>query len=177
MRSASKWMIFFLVSMMFFCGTAFGAESAKIGLIDFQRLVDDSNAGKAIKAELTAKKKKMEDELTQKGREIEDLKKTLEREAMVMDKDMREQKERDFRIKVVDFRSLQKKYEEDLQELKDQLMGGLQQQALEIIDDIGKSGGYQIIIDKRVALYSRSNIDITDEVIKRHDALKGKKGK
>ncbi|GAB6905445.1 putative Outer membrane protein (Skp protein) [Desulfosarcina cetonica] len=177
MRSASKWMIFSLISMMVFCGTAFGADSVKIGLVDFQRLVDDSNAGKSIKAELNAKGKKMEAELKQKGSEIEALKKTLEREAMVMDKDMREQKERDFRIKIGDFKSLQKKYEGDLQELKNNLMRGLQEQTLQIIDDIGKSGGYLMILDKRSVIYSRSNIDITDEVIKRHDALKGKKGK
>lgn len=177
MRSASKWMIFSLISMMVLCGAAFGADSAKIGVVDFQLLFDKSDAGKAIKAELNAKKNKMETELNQKGSEIEELKKNLEREAMVMDKDMREQKERDFRIKVVDFRSLQKKYEGDLQELKEQLMGGLQQQTLKIIADIGKSGGYQIIIDKRVVLYSQSYIDLTDEVIRRNNALKGKKGK
>jgi outer membrane protein len=112
----------------------------------------------------------MEDELKQKGAELEELKKRLEREALVMSKEMREEKEREFRIQVNDIKTLQKKYERELQGLQKDLMGGLQQETLEIIDDIGKSGGYLLIMDKRGVLYAPGTVDITDQVIKRYDA-------
>jgi outer membrane protein len=50
------------------------------------------------------------------------------------------------------------------------MMGGLQKETLAIIDEIGKSGGYLLIMDKRGVLYSPSTIDITDEVVKKYNA-------
>jgi outer membrane protein len=150
-------------------GTASGADVAKIGVVEFQRLLDNSDAGKAFKADITEKGKQMEADLKGKGAEIEELKKRLEREALVMSKEMREEKEREFRIKVNDIKILQKKYEAELQGLQKKMMGELQADTLEIINEIGKSGGYLMIMDKRGVLYAPSTVDITDEVIKRYN--------
>jgi outer membrane protein len=63
------------------CGFFFGgwigfcADVAKIGVVEFQRLFENSDAGKEIKAEITTQGKKMEAELKEKGAEIEELKK------------------------------------------------------------------------------------------------------
>jgi outer membrane protein len=170
MQSASKWMMLTVLAILVFAPTAFCADVAKIGVVEFQRLFDNSVGGKEIKAQITAKGKKMEAELKAKSDEIEELKKRLEREALVMSKDMREEKEREFRIKVNDIKMLKKKYEAELQTIQKKLMGGLQKETLEIIDEIGKSEGYLLIMDKRGVLYSPGTIDITDTVIKKYDA-------
>lgn len=175
MQSVSKWIFLSAMTLLVMASTGWSADVAKIGVVEFQGLLDNSDAGKKIKEEITTEGKKMEAELKEKGAEIEELKKRLEREALVMSKDMREEKEREFRIKVNDIKMLQKKYESDLQNLQKRLMGGLQKETLEIIDDIGKSEGYLLIMDKRGVLYSPSTIDITDEVIKRHNAKFSKK--
>ena len=119
----------------------------------------------------------MEVELKKRGAAIEETRKRLEREALVMSKEMREQKERDFRIKVNDIKTLQKKYEAELQGIQKKMMGELQAATLEIINDIGKSGGYLMIMDKRGVLYSPGTIDITDEVIKKANAKYSKNKK
>ena len=173
MQSAIKWMrptLLALVAVLVAPGSGVGADVAKIGVVEFQRLFDNSEAGKEIKAEITRRGKKMEAELKEKGAEIEELKKRLEREALVMSKEMREEKEREFRIQVNDIKSLQKKYEVELQGIQKQLMGELQKETLDIIDEIGKSGGYLLIMDKRGVLYSPDTVDITDEVTKQYDA-------
>lgn len=170
MQSASKWIIITVVAFLVASAPGFCADVAKIGVVEFQRLFDNSQAGKEIKTEITEQGKKMEAELKEQGAEIEELKKRLEREALVMSKEMREEKEREFRIKVNDIKILQKKYESELQGIQQRLMGGLQKDTLEIIDEIGKSEGYLLIIDKRGVLYSPSTIDITDEVVKKYNA-------
>ncbi len=169
MRSASHWIILTTVTFLLLAGTGLCADVAKIGVVEFQRLFENSDAGKDIKAEITTQGKKMEAELKEKGAEIEELKKRLEREALVMSKEMREEKEREFRIKINDIKTLQKKYEVELQGIQKKLMAGIQSDTLEIIDEIGKSGGYLMIMDKRGVLYSPSTIDITDDVIKRYN--------
>jgi outer membrane protein len=177
MRSREKWAILTVLAMLVFAGSAVAADVAKIGVVDFQRLFENSDAGKQIKEQITTQGKKMESELKEKGAEIEEMRKRLEREALVMSKEMREEKERDFRIKVNDIKVLKKKYESELQELQQKLMGGLQKETLSIIEGIGKQEGYLIIMDKRGVLYAPVSIDVTDEVIKQHNAMHAKKGK
>ena len=177
MKLINKLIPFIIVVVFFGAGPGICADVAKIGVVEFQRLFENSEAGKDIKAEITEKGKKMEAELKEKGAEIEELKKRLEREALVMSKEMREEKEREFRIKINDIKTLQKRYETELQGIQKKLMRDLQSDTLKIIDDIGKTGGYLMIIDKRGVLYSPSTIDITDEVIKRFNQQYTPKGK
>jgi outer membrane protein len=174
MRILSKGIGISVFALLVFASVGFCADVAKIGVVEFQRLFDNSEAGKVIKEQITVQGKKMEAELKEKGTEIEGLKKRLEREALVMSKEMREEKEREFRIKVNDIKTLQKKYEAELQEMQKRMMGGLQKETLEIIDKIGKSEGYLLIMDKRGVLYSPSTIDITDEVVKKYNATYAK---
>lgn len=170
MKPAGKWMILAVLTLLVGAGSGYCADVAKIGVVEFQRLFDNSEAGKQIKAEITAQGRRMEAELKEKGSEIEELKKRLERESLVMSREMREEKEREFRIKVSDIQALQNKYEVELQGLQNRLMGGLQSETLEVINEIGKSGGYLMIMDKRGVLYAPSTVDITDEVIKQFNA-------
>ena len=107
----------------------------------------------------------MEADLKKKGAEIENIRKRLERESMVMGKEKREEKERESRIKINDFKSLQKKYRMNLQKLEAKLMNQLKKDIDEIVNEMGKKEGYLLIINKLGVIYSPNSIDITDKVI------------
>ena len=151
------------------------ADVAKIGVIDLQKILETSTAGKSIQAQLKKQKETLESDLKAKGTEIENIRKRLERESMVMSKDMREEKEREQRIKINDFKSLQKKYRTDLQKLEAQLMNQLQKDIKELVDAIGKKGGYLLIINKYSVLYSPGSVDITNDLIKKLNAKTAKR--
>jgi outer membrane protein len=166
------------IIFIFFCSSlSLAADVAKIGIIDLQKILETSEAGKRIQNDLKAQKDKMESDLKQKGSEIESIGKRLERESMVMSKDMREEKEREQRIKINDFKTLQKRYRSELQKLEVELMGGLQNDLKGLIDSMGKKEGYLMIINKLGILYAPSSIDITDKVIQQLNALTAKKKK
>jgi outer membrane protein len=155
-----------LILIIFFVGhLAFAADVAKIGVIDLQKILENSASGKAIQTELKKEKDKMEADLKNKGAEIENIRKRLEREAMVMGKETREEKERESRIKINDFKSLQKKYRVDLQKLEGQLMSQLKEDIDGVVAEIGKKEGYLLIINKLGVVYAPNSIDITDKVI------------
>ncbi len=175
MKLLTRCILLILIATLLGAGPGLCADVAKIGVVEIQRLFENSDGGKEIKAEITAKGKAMEAELKEKGAEIEELKKRLEREALVMSKEMREEKEREFRIRVNDIKTLQKRYETELQDIQKRLMKDLRSETLTIIEEIGKSGGYLLIIDKRGVLYSPSTIDITDDVIKEYNQRYAKK--
>ena len=144
---------------------AFAADVAKIGVIDLQKILETSATGKFIQSELKKSKDNMEADLKKKGAEIESIRKRLERESMVMGKEKREEKERESRIKINDFKSLQQKYRADLQKLEGELMNQLKDDIDEIVNEIGKKEGYLLIINKLGVEYSPTSIDLTDKVI------------
>lgn len=164
-----------LVILFFLTNSLFAADIAKIGVIDLQKILETSNSGKSIQAELKKQKEQMESDLKQRGAEIEKIRKRLERESMVMSKEMREEKEREQRIKINDFKSLQKKYRSDLQKLEVGMMNQLQQDIKELVDGIGKKEGYLLIINKYSVLYSPGSIDITEDLIKKLNAKTAKR--
>ena len=175
MRAVISTVSITLVILFFLTDSLFAADVAKIGVIDLQKILETSGAGKSIQAELKKQKEQMESDLKQKGAEIENINKRLERESMVMSKEMREEKEREQRIKINDFKSLQKKYRSDLQKLEVEMMNQLQQDIKELVDGIGKKEGYLLIINKYSVLYSPGSIDITEDLIKKLNAKAAKK--
>jgi len=156
--------------IIFFSNFSLAADVAKIGVIDFQKILESSAAGKAIQAELKNKNDKMATDLQKKGAEIEKIQKRLERESMVMSKEMREEKEREQRIKVNDFKTLQKKYRSELQKVQVKLMQQLQTDVTTITRDIGKKEGYLLIMDKRGVIYAPRSVDLSDKLIQQLNA-------
>ena len=159
-----------------FSGTVFGAEVAKIGIIDFQRIIDTSNAGKRSAAEIKSQGKKMEQILKEKEAEVEELKKNLEQKALVMNQEAREEKERALRIKANDLNSLKKRYLDTLKEMNLKLSNRIKTAVFEIVEEMGKRGGYLLILEKRVGgvIYAPGAIDMTDKVIEEYNAADAK---
>ena len=144
---------------------SFGADVAKIGVVDFQRVFENSTAGKEVKAELNKKGSEMEADLKSKGAEIEALKERLERESLVMDKEKREDNEREFRIRINDIKALKKKYEANLKEVQQRLVNRIKKEVFDIVQEIGKKEGYLLIIENIGVLYAPNTLDLTDEII------------
>lgn len=160
-------------------GTALGAEVAKIGIVDFQRIIDNSNAGKRSAIEIKSQGKKMERILKKKEGEVEELNKALEQKALVMSQESREEKERNMRIKTNDLRSLRRRYLDILKDLNLKLSNRIKKDVFEIVKGIGKRGGYLLILERRVGgvVYAPNAIDITDKVIQEYNALDAKRAK
>jgi outer membrane protein len=156
-------------------GSVNAADVAKIGVANLQRVLEASNQGKSAEEEIKKQKDQMELELKQKGGEIEELRKQLERESMVMSKEKREEKEREIRIKLNDFKSLQQRYRTQLQALEKKLVNALLKEVSALVEEIGKKEGYLLIINNTGVLYSPNSINITDQLIKQLNARYAKK--
>jgi outer membrane protein len=162
-----------MISTFFLGISSYGADS-KIGIVDVHKVFEESAAGKAAKEEIKREGKKLEDDLKRRGEDLEAMKNKLEREVMVMSKEKREEKERDFRIKVGDFKALQRKYAEQLKERESELVKKFQDNIFQLVKDIGNENNYTLIIDKLGVLYAPSSVDITNQVIKAYDSRFGK---
>lgn len=156
-------------------GPAFSADPVKIGVVDLQKILETSNSGKAAQNELKVQRDKMQADMKQRGNEIQEIESRMQREAMVMSKETREEKEREHRIKVSDFQALQRKYQSDLQEVERKLMGRLQTEITSLVSDIAKKDGYLLVISNIGVIYSLPSTDITERLIQELNAKSGKK--
>lgn len=152
------------------------ADVAKIGICDLQRVLAVSEAGKGAKAEIDKQSKQIVNDLKQKEAELKEFKEKLDREKLVLSKEKRDEKEREFRIKVNDFKSLEKRYKSQFRDLDARLSQRIQTEILKIVEEIGKKEGYLLIVSKREGgvMYSPNTNDITDKVIREYNARHAK---
>ncbi|MBI5591290.1 MAG: OmpH family outer membrane protein [Deltaproteobacteria bacterium] len=156
-----------VLSFFFLTGVSPAADVAKIGMIDFQKILEVSEAGKTAQAEINKQGKQMETDLKDKGAEIEAIEKKIERESLLMSKDALEEKQREIRIKTSNFKAIQQRYLEDFKALENQSISRIQKEVTALVQDIGKNEGYTMIVEKRTsgAVYTPLSMDITDAVI------------
>jgi outer membrane protein len=154
---------------------AAAADVPKIAVVNLQTVLETSVAGKAAQNEIKNQRDKLEADLKQKSTELQELEKRLQRETMVMSKETREEKEREFRIKASDFQALQKKYRGELQDLERKLMVQLQKNISDLVSEISKKEGYLMVLSSIGVLYTQPAADITSRLIQELNAKSGKK--
>lgn len=141
------------------------AAEVKIGVIDFQEVVGKSQPGQQIEADLKKEGERMEAELTKDKEALTTLKEKLEREAMVMSREAREEKEIEFRVKARNLQEKEKRYRAEFMGKQRQEVDKLRTVVLEIAQDLGKKEGFTLVLSKVGVLYHNSAIDLTDKVV------------
>lgn len=161
-----------ILSFFFLTGSSPAADVAKIGIIDFQKILEVSEAAKTAQFEINKQGKQMETDLKDKGAEIEAIEKKIERESLLMSKEVLEEKQREIRIKTGNFKAIQQKYLEDFKALENQSISRIQKEVVALVQDIGKNEGYTMIVEKRTSgvVYTPLFMDITDAVIQIYNA-------
>lgn len=165
-----------ILSLMIFSGTsAHCADVAKIGTVSFQKIFDNSLAGKAAKAQINKEGQRMETDLKSKGDEIKSLQEMLDKDAGIMSKEARDEKKWQLNRLVDDVKALKRKYDRQIQEFQMKHVNQIRKDVLEIIDDYGKKEGYLLILENIGVIYAPQSLDITDQIIQTYNAQYSKK--
>ena len=156
-------------------GPLLAADVAKIGVVDLQKVLKSSDAGKAAQADISKKGNEMKADFEKKGEEIEKLRKEIDRDSLVLDKEARNDREREIRIKINDLKTLQKKYTQEFKRYEARHVKKIQKAIFGIVKKIGEKEGYLMIVENMGVLYYPDSIEITDEVIRIYNAQIAKK--
>ena len=179
MKNITK--IALITVVLFLVGAACvaAADTPKIGIVNFQKILVDSSPGKIAKDEINKKGKEMEESMKTKGQELEELKKTIEREALVMSKEKRDEKEREFRIKVNDFKTMQTQYRDEFKAFEAGFIKKINKEVLELAQAMGKKEGYTLIFERNAAgvMYFAEALDMTDKLIAEYNKTSAKAAK
>lgn len=152
------------------------AESIKIGFVDIQKALNMTEAGKdaagELNKELEAGKKKYEDQ----GQALMKEKENLERQGAVLEEKALQEKVRDFRAKYREWERFRTDTENDIKQRHNEMVDKISKELIEIANKIGQEGGYTLILERSLVPYVDTSLEITDEVIKRHNAAYKKGG-
>ena len=174
-------LVHFFIIITFIIPT-YGADVAKIAIVDSQKVLDKSLLGKKMKNELEKIRANYAADLEAKGKEIQKLQNEIkilsssEKTSSVANKEEFDKKTRTLELKIYDIKNLQKKYRDDFRKEEIKRFKSTTKIIQEISDEIGKKEGYLLIKNKRGVAYFPEDIDITDKVIKLLDSRYKKDG-
>ena len=146
----------------------------KVAVIDSDRIVAESTRGKQalerlkqVQDEKLAQARAMQNEINELRKRIEEGKLSLAPERLV-------QMNTELEDKVLGFRRFQDDADRELSKLRDENLAIIEKDVLEVINAIGREGGYTLVFNKfRSGLvYADDAVDITDEVIQRFNAAR-----
>jgi outer membrane protein len=162
-----------LLAGAFMVGPA-GSTELKVGSVDIQKAINECNAGKEAKKEITKEVDKFQRLIAEKQKELQTMKETLEKQGPMLNADARAAKEIELQGKARDYQRWGEDYQNEIKQKEMEKSRNISLNLLKVIQKVGADEGYTFILEKNetIALYTSKAIDITDRIIKLFDAQK-----
>ena len=145
------------------------AGPIRIAVIDVERLVRDSALGK----EAFSRVKKVNDEKKAEAdrlqKDLRDLEQKLADQGQALSEEKREQLQKQYQEKAIDFKSFQEKASRDLDQAQKKELADLERRVFPVITQLGKERGYTLIFNKFQSglVFADDTADITEDVLRR----------
>ena len=150
------------------------AADFKIAYVDIQRAVNECNAGKDAKNSITKELEKIQRLNAEKQKELQTMKESLEKQGPMLTPDARANKEKEFQSKVRDYQRWVDDNQKDIQQKTQEKERNISIGLVKLIQKVGADEGYTLILERNesIVLFASKALDITDRMIKAHDAQK-----
>jgi outer membrane protein len=160
-----------VVGMLVLSGTlALAQERIKIGFIDIQRIVAESQAGKKAKDRFQAQVKKAEADVQKERTDLERIKNDLDKKGPLLKEEERRNLEADFQRRSVNLQRTMGDYQQDLQRKNNEMMAEILKELEQVVSELGKAEKFTLILEKTQILYSDQATDITTKVIEAYNS-------
>jgi outer membrane protein len=154
-------------------GSAWAADS-KIAYVDIQRAINECNAGKDAKKAITKEVEKFQRLIADRQKELQAMKESFEKQALMLTPDARTNKEKEYQNKLREFQRWGEDSQNELNQKRVEMERNISIALVKVIQKIGADDGYTLIFEKNenIVLFASKTIDITDRAIKAFDAQK-----
>ncbi|MGI9559288.1 MAG: OmpH family outer membrane protein [Thermodesulfobacteriota bacterium] len=163
-------MAVFLVSLVFaFCHEAAAQKQSRIGIIDVQRVLIHSKAGKKARASFEKEFKKKQAILDKKSAQYDKMEKDFTKNLSVMNEDTLKRKSSEIEKKKKELLRAREDFTDELKKRDAEMRRKISQQIQNVVNQLGKSDGYSVILAKSGVLFVSDGVDITEKVIEMYD--------
>jgi outer membrane protein len=149
---------------------SFAQEKIKIGYVDIQRVIAESQAGKRARDRFQAQIKKAEADVMKERQELERLKSDLDKKGPLLREDERRNIESDLQKRSVILQRSMADHQQELQAKNNEMMSEILKELEKIVNEVGKADKFTMILERSQILYSDQGIDITSKVIETYNS-------
>jgi outer membrane protein len=146
------------------------AQQIKIGLIDVQRVISESSTGKKAREKFQVQVKKIEADLLRQKQEMEKLKADMDKKGPLLKDDDRKNLEKDLQRKYVTYQQDMRDSQEELQQKERAMTAEILKELETIVNEVGKSEKFTLILERSQLLYSDQAVDITAKVVELYNS-------
>jgi len=142
----------------------------KIAVIDVQKLVVESAAGKEAQGRVKKIIDAKQVDADKLQKELQGLQQRLTDQGPSMTDEKREQLNKDYQEKGIAYKRFQDDAQREVQEAQQRELSELEKRVLPVINQVGKEKGYTLIFNKYapgMLVYADDSVDITEEVLRR----------
>jgi len=152
---------------------AFAADM-KVGYIDIQRALNESESGQRAKKRFKEQLDRLQKDLERQKDKVDALKDQLAKKGLVMKDEERRSLEQEYQRKLREFERAYEDSQGELQQKDAELTRELIQEIQVVIQEIGRKEGYTLIFEQSGSglLYGDSSLDITEQILKAYDKSK-----
>ena len=174
MRRTHKQAVGLFILVMGALVTLSSAQQLKIGVVNSQDVLERSTEGKKVLARLQDLDKQNQAKITKLDTEIQQLQAQINTQRLTLTAEALQGKAADLERKQTQRKRDAEDAYSNMQETSNRLLQRIQDELIPIVTQLGKEKGLDIIFDlgKSGAVYFNPTIEVTEDVIKRYDALK-----
>jgi len=151
------------------CLAPMAHADVKLGIVDVQRVIDESNRGKEARALLQKRFEQEKSALEAKGKAIELFKEDLDKQALVLTPEKRAEKQDELQRRIKEFTRLKKDKQEEFNKKQMQILREVMGAVMKVIQGYGQEQGFTAILDgtQGPVLFVGEGIDITPQIVAR----------
>ncbi len=148
-----------------FCVNVF-ADSAKIGVVDLQKIMQTSSQMKDIQQKLEKEFKPRRDKLMAMEANLKADMEKFKRDSAILSASQKKELEKKIISTQQQFERDGQQYQQELSTANNEAMEGLYTKVRAAISKVAKDDKYDIIVQKDAAPFSAEPLDVTDKVVK-----------
>jgi outer membrane protein len=141
------------------------AQSMRVGVVDTQRAVMETEDGLRLQATLKKLFDSRQRELDKKQEDLQKERDDIDKQREVLSKTALAKRVDKWQREMVQLQTVFVEYNKELQKKQGELTQPIFQKAMGIIRRLATQEGFDIVVDKQAVPYSRSDLDVTDRVI------------
>ncbi|MEM6810956.1 MAG: OmpH family outer membrane protein [Pseudomonadota bacterium] len=169
LEQGSNFMVRIAILILVLFSTPAIAQDSNIAVIDLERILTDSSAGKSIETQLNQKREAFQKEFSSRENNLVNSEKVLAGQQASLSAEEFEKKRKEFEIQLQETRKLFQQRRNALDKALNQALDELRDTVTDVTSDLAEKENYDVVLTRESVVIIAKKMDITDEVLEAMD--------
>ena len=163
-----------LVCVLAWAELSWAAQPIKIGVVDVQQVLNQSQRGQAVKQKLEQERLGRQKELDTRQQELVKLQAEYEKQAPVLSEQAKREKKEAVERRFRDARRVAEDANRDFEKRVREAEMETTREIFAVIQEYGKDQGFSVVLERSSIVFGAAAVDVTADIIKRYDGKAAK---